>query len=403
MENSLINSMYEDLLNLSGVKIIKLVIKNNIITIDCYVDKLVSICPHCSGECSVVNKKTTRRLRDLSISNRTVYLMVTIRQFYCPKCDKHHAERLDFADSSKSYTHRQAQFIFELCQKQSYKEIGAIVDMHSKTVERLVLSHCERTLNLPLRYARLRRLGIDEQSHRKGKKDFICLLTDLDTGTIVDILPNRKKETLIAHFQSLGLEFCQQITDVSCDIWQPYISAIEECFPTATLVLDRFHVVKLLNDSLDAYRKELRKIFKEEPVFKKIKWLLFKQYHTLTDNQIDELQAAFKVNPLLEVLYFTREKFHHILDKAPDTKTALTLLDKWRDEIKDKKITAFDSFLKTLGNWKEYMANYVKNFLSNAVTEGLNNLIRSIRRCAFGMPNFKHLRLRVMAISSPST
>ena len=46
----------------------------------------------------------------------------------------------------------------------------------------------------------MRRLGIDEQSHRKGKKHFICGLTDLDTGTLVDLLPDRKKETLPAHF-----------------------------------------------------------------------------------------------------------------------------------------------------------------------------------------------------------
>ena len=113
--------------------------------------------------------------------------------------------------------------------------------MHPKTVERLVLDQCKKNLNLNNRYAQVKRLGIDEQSHRKGKKDYICLLTNLDTGTIIDMLPNRKKETLVAHFKALGQDFCNQITDVSCDIWTPYISTVETCFPNANLILDRFH------------------------------------------------------------------------------------------------------------------------------------------------------------------
>ena len=64
-----------------------------------------------------------------------------------------------------------------------------------------------------------------------------------------------------------------------------------------------------------------------------------------------------------------------------------------------KKITHFYSFIRTPQRHKEPIANYVLDSLSNVVTGGLNNLVLSIRRCAFCMPNFQHLRLRVMAIS----
>ena len=64
-----------------------------------------------------------------------------------------------------------------------------------------------------------------------------------------------------------------------------------------------------------------------------------------------------------------------------------------------KGIKAFDGFIKTLAKTKIYVANYVLNNISNAVTEGLNNLIRSVRRTAFGMPKFENIRLRVLAIS----
>ena len=81
--------------------------------------------------------------------------------------------------------------------------------MHSNTGERLVLDPCRQAERLPERYAQLRRLGIDEQRHRTKKKNFMCVLTDLDMGARVDLLPDRKKESLLAHFQGLGPAFCQ--------------------------------------------------------------------------------------------------------------------------------------------------------------------------------------------------
>jgi DNA-binding CsgD family transcriptional regulator len=70
---------------------------------------------------------------------REVHLELTVHQFYCPSCHHYHTQEVDFAASNKSYTHRQAKYVFELCQKQSYKKISDIVNMNPKTVERLVL------------------------------------------------------------------------------------------------------------------------------------------------------------------------------------------------------------------------------------------------------------------------
>ena len=81
----------------------------------------------------------------------------------------------------------------------------------------------------------------------------------MDRGIIIDILPNRKKETLVAHFKQICADFCNQITDVSCDYWDAYITTSKLCFPNAKITLDRFHVTKLLNNVLNHFRKEPRR------------------------------------------------------------------------------------------------------------------------------------------------
>lgn len=392
-------TFYEELLNLPSVEILGIKIDTKIITIECQVKQIGATCPNCGETISTVNQYYHRTIRDLNMGIRHVHLLIKVRQFYCKSCNRYFTETLDFADLNKEFTHRQSDYMFCLARKQCYTEVAAIVDVSPKTVERIVLDICRKTIDIPKRYRQVKRLGIDEHSHRKGKKDYLCILTDLDKGIIIDILPNRKKETLIAHFKQLGIDFCNQITDVSCDYWDAYITTSKLCFPNAKIILDRFHVTKLLNNVLDAFRKELRKADKDNTNYKRLKWILYKQYHTLSDQQLDDLDAAFMDSPMLKKIYHIRESFHHILDNTDTVENAIIAINKWVEELAKKEITLFDGFVKTLQNTKEYIANYVENYLSNAVTEGLNNLIRSVRRTAFGMTNFENLKLRVLAIS----
>jgi transposase len=392
-------TFYEELLNLPSVEILDIKIDTKIITIECQVKHSSDICPNCGEISTSVNQYYHRTIRDLNMGIRHVHLSVKMRQFYCKDCNRYFTEILDFADLNKEYTHRQSDYMFILARKQCYTEVAAIVDVSPKTVERIVLDCCQKMIDIPERYRQVKRLGIDEHSHRKGKKDYLCILTDLDKGIIIDILPNRKKEALISHFKQLGADFCNQVTDVSCDYWDAYITTSKVCFPNAKIILDRFHVTKLLNNVLDDFRKELRKSDKENANYKRLKWILYKQYHTLSDQQLDDLDAAFIDSPMLKEIYHIRENFHHILDNTDTVENAIKAINNWVEELTKKEITLFDGFVKTLKNTKEYIANYVENYLSNAVTEGLNNLIRSVRRTAFGMTNFENLKLRVLAIS----
>ena len=151
---------------------------------------------------------------------------------------------------------------------------------------------------------------------------------------------------------------------------------------------------------MDVVRKKLRKEEPKNDTFKGLKWVLFKQFHTLSDKQLDLLDEVKIVRPEIGVLYHKREEFHHILDNSTTVKIALEKLEIWKKLIIENGITAFDSFLKMLDTKQKYIVNYVENYLSNAVTEGCNNLIRVVRRVSFGMTNFQNLRWRVLAVQS---
>lgn len=391
---------FEQLLAIPDLWVDKIYYAGSRILLHCHSKQKTPACPRCGSlRDKTVKRYEERQVRDLDISGKEVWLYLRVRQFEC-ECGHYFHEPFEWVVAGKSYTVRQSKFVFELCAKQPFSEVGAIVNMNVKTVERLYYQQAEAVIDLPQRYAQVRKLGIDEISLRKGKGEYCCVLTDLERGRQLDILPDRKKETLLAHFQSLGPAFCEQIKHVSCDMWGPYNEVAKQCFPQAKVTIDRFHVVKTLNDVLDTIRKTLRRAYPEQAAFKKLKWILFKRSKSLSDEQQEALQQAFGLSKELRDAYQLRNRFHDIFDQAESKQQAEQWLERWLQEVRWTQNPAWDKFLKTLVNWKDPILNFVASGISNAVTEGCNNLVRYIRRVSFGIPNFEHMRLRVLVNST---
>lgn len=390
------SEFYEELLGLPDLKVTSIETTKTKIRIHCHTTASIGICPQCGDATGVVNQYNSRRVRDLDISGKEVWLELEIRQYTCHTCNRYFNESPDWIKPGKTYTKRQAKWIFEMCAKQAFTEVGALINMNHKTVERLYYEQAEARLDLPSRYAQVRKMGIDEVSHRKGKRDYICVLTDLERGIQLDILPDRKKETLKAHFQSLGNDFCEQIEVVACDIWRTYINVAKECFPNAEVVIDRFHVVKALNEVLDKIRKNLRKEFKDEPCFKDIKWKLFKRPEKCEQTELEKLEKALDKSWELAEVYQLRNTFNSLFDIAETKQELLQQLEFWIEHAKILENKFLNTFLKTLQNWKTDIAAFASTRMTNAQTEGLNNYLRYFKRISFGLPNFEHMRIRIL-------
>lgn len=393
------NEFYTTLLDLPNLVVDLVVFENNKVVISCHISIKKDKCINCQKETTFVNQYTNRTLQDLSIVGKEVRLQIRVPQFYCEDCNIYFSHELGFADANKSYTHRQSKWIFELCNQQPFTEVGALVNLSNVTVQNIYFEQARKLIKVKERFKNVRKIGIDEIAHRKGKGDFCCVLTDLERGIELDILPNRKKETIIAYFKALGTIICEQIEVLACDIWDTYISVAKECFPNAQITLDRFHIVKALNESLDCVRKSLRKDYKNVEEYKKLKWILFKQPLNCSEEQIVLLHKAFKQSPTLHQFYIQRNRFNDIYNKATNSNEMADLLTIWIDQALKLDHPVLNKFIKTVINRMQYIASYANTRVTNAVTEGLNNLIRHVKRISFGMPDFEHLRIRVLVRS----
>lgn len=391
-----IEQFYEHLLNYDDLRIQSVDHDSSKITLRCETTTGESICPQCGLSTGEVHQYDKRRVRDLDISGKEVWLDLRVRQFVCRPCNRYFHEQPDWLLPGKSYTRRQAKWAFLMCNKQAFTEAGALLNMCPRTLERLYYEQGEALLNLGQRYKHVRYLGIDEISHRKGKGDYVCVLTDLERGKQLDILPDRKKATLKAHFEQLGAAFCQQIEVVACDIWPTYINVAEEVFPNATVVIDRFHVVKALNEVLDKERKTLRRKHPKDERFKKLKWTLFKRPENCNEAQIAQLEDAFEDAWELEEIYQLRNTFNAIYDIAANPQEMKCQLKQWIKHAEKLNHKPMNSFLNTLKNRMKQITAFAQYRVTNAVTEGLNNIIRYFKRISFGIPSFKNMRMRIL-------
>lgn len=397
-------SIYEDLLRLPNLKVNQVTSAEKEIHIYCEVNESGK-CPSCGALSNSVNQRYERVVRDLDISGRKVFLHLLSKQYECENCGRTHSQVFSFVSKGKSYTDRQAKWIFEMCKKQSHTEVGSLLDINAKTVENIFYAQANQQVQ-GVDWSRIRRIGIDEFSFKKGHKDFILILVDLETHEIIALLPFRDKANIISFFKSLGDDFCNQIEVYSSDMWQPFLDIASEIFPNATTVIDRFHWTKHLNKVVDSARKDLRKQDKENEAFKNLKWTLIKRPEHLNEKEKEQLEqaitaaGAFEEIAPLKKLYEMKNELISIFDSHLSFELGKLEVELWMKKAEIIGNKHLDKFVNLLRRNSNNIINYFKDRVSNGVVEGSNNLLRTIKRFTFNMTNFEHFRARVFAWKS---
>ena len=396
--------LYEDLLGLANLRVHRVELSTRDIRIYCEVNE-GNTCPSCGKLTTTINQRYERIVRDLSISGRRVFLHLSVKQYECQNCGRMHSQVFNFLSKGKSYTDRQAKWIFEMSKKQCHTEVAVLLDMNAKTVENIFYSQAEKQVK-SVDWTKIRRIGIDEFAFKKGHKDFILILLDLATHEIIALLPFRDKVNIISFFHSLGDEFCKQVEVYSSDMWQPFLDIGAEIFPNAQVVIDRFHWTNHLNKVLDNARKDLRQIDKDNAAFKYLKWTLVKRPEHLKAKEKQVLEEALeaakafeKTAPLAQI-YEIKNELITIFDTNFSFEMAKLEVEFWikKAEIIDNK--HLNKFVKLLRKNFTNIINYFHDRVSNAVVEGTNNLLRTIKRVTYNMSNFEHFKARVFAWKS---
>ncbi|MEH2048352.1 ISL3 family transposase [Nostoc sp.] len=369
-----------------------------------------STCPSCRKITHSIHQNHWRMIHDLSWSERTVLLKINRRQFKCNKCKKVFSEKLNFVDPSKGYTKRLAAHIIQQVLDSNIHSVAERNDLSDEEVESMLKGQVSLILNINL--SQLKRLGIDEIALVKGQGNPKAVLVDLDTHKPIEIVKSRRMEEIREVFVSWDIQVLEQIQEVSIDLWSPYKSLVEELMPNANVTADRFHVMKQVNDELDAMRKAEKKAamslenkLEKDRILEglsKSKYSFLKNEDSLNEKQKEKLKSAQEVSPILAKMHQLKEDFRDIFELTKYWGDSVIKLLDWMHEA----LSYFPKSIGTMVRWFGEIVGYFDEKTTSGTVEGINNKLKLIKRLGYGFRNFSNFRLRSLlnwhfSINSP--
>jgi transposase len=221
---------------------------DGILTISAVSTQKSACCPLCSSAATRVHSSYTRTLADLPCAGQQVLLLLQVRKFFCQVVT---CARKIFVERIAPFIEPWARVTARLHQMVQMIGFATGGMLGARVTERLGTPTCwmtiiRRMMALPTApVEQVSELGIDDFSFRRGRK-FGTILVDMQSHQVIDLLPDRKKETAAA-WMSLHPE----IDLVSRDRGGDYAAGAREGAPQATQIADRFHMYKNLGEAVE--------------------------------------------------------------------------------------------------------------------------------------------------------
>lgn len=354
-------------------------------------------CPRCGSNSKSVHQYHDRKVRDLDILGKKCYLIFEIRRFDCAFCGKPFTERLYCIDFNSEYTKRFEEWVVRLSRNNALDQVGELLDLTYERVEGIFYRAMNREIEAN-KGKNFKKIGIDEISMKKGRGQYIVIISDLSRGCVIGVLEDRSKVKVKEWLQGLSEKQRRKIRWVAIDMWDGYFYAVREEIPHAKIVIDRFHVQKSFGEQIDKARRSIQSKLSEEDrkELKGSRWIILKPKKNLTKEEKATLESICQKYPELKQLYDLKEEFRNIYDNKELTPlTARKTFDKWQEEVKVLGITVLDNFLNTLNNWYRWILNYFGIRLTSGGVEGINNKIKLLKRTGFGFRHFDNFRCRI--------
>jgi transposase len=321
----------------------------------------------------------------------------------CTRCHKTQVASSSLISKSCSVSHAVSQKIYQLLKKKiSMTDIASLLFISVNTVQRVLASFRFHTPKvLP------EALSFDEIHFRKGQMTFV--IADAKSHDLIDLVENRQLETLTQYFYKIPLKVRQAVKFITIDMYKPYLTLIRKLFPQAKIIIDRFHLVQLLNRAFNKSRIQCMKLFKtDSPEYRHLKtfWKLLQM-----DAQKLSTASRYRLSYRCHISNF--EIVQQLLTYDEHLKEAYTFYQNCLYLIQTRRANRLFSYLTanvpqlneifqtavhSLFSFEKYIRNSLTYRYNNGGIEGLNNQLKVIKRLEFGFGNFKQFRNRAFLI-----
>lgn len=349
-----------------------------------------TVCPCCGFITEQVHDYRPSTIKDLPVMGKQLLLHYNKRRYHCPACNKHFYEPFHLLPKYCRITTRLAFYSLHMLKNRySVRNAATFLGISDSTIFRRLKD---------VRYPKPDRLpavlSIDEFRGNSGGQKFHAILTDAHNHELFDILPTRSQTDLMLYLNTFKNK--KEIRYLVTDMNRVYKDLAVQYFPNATIVIDKFHVLRYATWALENVRKRVQKqmLPSKRKYFKRSRRLLLSHKENLNEESLLALEVMLSQSNDLAVAYHLKELFFNFM-KSPNRSEAVHRLKFFILAAEASNLSEFNACLTMLRNWSEYILNAFDCPYTNGYTEGTNNAIKVIKRNAFGYRNFRNFRNRI--------
>ena len=371
------------------------------------------VCPKCGGECIIHNTYASSiRLRS-DVLKKEILICHRIR-YLCKSCGKTFTFPLKGAMVGKGLTvFERAAILAELNVGDTFSRVAA---QHGISVTEVVNVFDGAYPKIEGK-ALPKMLCIDEFKFETFGSKYCCHLVDFETSETIDVIRSRQKAFLDEHFSSIDEAQRRKVRVVITDMYDEYALLARKWLPNATVVADRFHVVKQMVEAVNVLRAAAMKRNEKDTLaynFMKTKWKAFlcrrrdipdKWYTRKSDGcswHYDELvDYCLKADGDLAGAYDCLQDVFALIDVTPTHEKALENIGFLITKMENRRCEVVSKVARTYKKWSNEIAlgmskNEFGAILSNGKMEAGNDVAQTMIDAAYGYKNFDRFGKRFL-------
>lgn len=336
-------------------------------------------CPCCEKPAKAYDTKPDT-WRHMNFFQHEAYLHARVPRVKCS--DGCGVKQIDvpWARSGSGFTLLFEALILSYCKEMPVNKVGELMGEHDTRLWR-VIHHYVETERARQDYSKVTRVGMDETASRRGHT-YVSLFYDMDEKKLLFGTGGKDRQTVEAFrddFVTHGGD--PEAVEQTCSDMSPaFISGIQEYLPNAENTFDRFHIMKTINEGVDAVRREE---VKENEVLKKTRYIWLKNENNWTASQKNTFDNISKLNLKTGKAYRIRLNFQELFTQA-DRASGEAFLTKWYYWATHSRLEPMIQAARTIKAHWDGILSWFDSHLSTGFIEGMNSLIQAAKSKARG-------------------
>jgi transposase len=350
-------------------------------------------CPCCQSQDVSIKETKERVFRMLNLGNKRAYLKINTYKVWCQRCDAKVWLKLPFTIGKLPMTKSFMQYIVQLTAITTLLAVAILLGLQWNTVKNIDKANLAKRAK-QFSFKKLRYLSIDEIAIKKGHK-YMTIFSDISTGRIIHAVEGRKEEALRPFLKQLAKK-ARRLRGIAIDMSAAYASSVRLHLPNVEIIFDRFHVTKLLTDTIDKIRRfeYARHNNKGLRVLKGQRFLLLRNFADLDPAQQDHLKQLLEINQPLAIAHSMKEQFR-LFWSCQSRLEGARFLALWIITALDSGVALLAKTARTFLHRAAGLLSYFDHRIDNGKAEGINNKIKVLKRQAYGFRDQEYFKLRL--------